>query len=184
MRLSFLSPLSLPIFLAGLSPCLWGCPGTLADPAEFEDAAVSPLGSEAGTEAAVDGGAPACVPANVPTAIFQQTCGVVGCHSQPSPQEGLDLASPGVAARLLNAPSMEMPSLDLINAMEPESSAVLTKLSAPPPYGSQMPFGEPPLSSAEVACVAAWIQSVIADGGPAPAVSADAGSVPAVIDGG
>jgi hypothetical protein len=79
---------------------------------------------------------------------------------------------------------MEMPALDLINATDPESSAILTKLSAPPPYGSQMPFGEPPLSSAEVACVAAWIQSVIADAGPAPAVIVDAGAVPAVIDGG
>lgn len=173
MRLRFFSRFALPVLLVGLSPGLWGCPGTLADPAEFADAAASQLLSEAGTEAGAEGGdsgVTPCVAADVPTTILLQTCGVARCHSQPAPEEGLDLASPGVVARLLNAPSMEMPALELINSTDPGSSAVLTKLSAPPPYGSQMPFGEPPLSAEQVACVAAWIQSVVVDAGPGPAV--------------
>jgi hypothetical protein len=69
---------------------------------------------------------------------------------------------------------MEMPTLDLISSTAPESSAVLTKLSATPPFGSQMPFGETPLSAQQIGCVAAWIDSVIADAGAA--VTPDSGA--------
>lgn len=173
LRLHRLSRLVALVWLSpGLcSSGLWGCAGTLADPEDFQSLA-GDGGLEAGpqvgpgtaSEAGAEGGT-GCP--DVPTTIFQQTCGASGCHGPPSPQEGLDLASPGVASRLINVPSAEMPALDLINSMAPEKSAVLTKLSAPPPFGSQMPFGEPPLSAQQIGCVSAWIDSVIADAGPA-----------------
>ncbi len=180
----------LPASLAGLAPGLWGCPGTLADPAEFADVGGAQLGSDAGAEGGSEGegGAPACVAADVPTTILQQTCGVAGCHGTTDPEEGLDLASPGVASRLINIPAMEMPALDLIDSMDSQTSVILTKLQASTvPYGSQMPLGEPPLTPQQVACVAAWIESVIADAGPMGAAAAEGGvadSSPVGGDGG
>ena len=156
------------VALVGIVGGLAGCPGSLNDPAEF--ASGSP-GSDSSTESG--GGTPACA-ADVPTMILSPTCGVVGCHNPASPAEGLDLESPGVASRLLDVPEAEMPSLGLllIDSMDPGSSVILTKLQANTvPYGSQMPFGGTPLSPQQVACVAAWIDSVTA--------SADAGSADA-----
>jgi hypothetical protein len=172
------------VCLAGLSPSLWGCPGTLADPEEFVDAGGASLGSEAGSDAGsetgsdAEGGPTACAPASiasVPAVIFQQTCGMTGCHMPPAPPEGLDFASSGVAARLINVASMEVPTTDLISSADPQSSYILIKLTeAMPPVGSQMPLGLPPLSAAQVACVAAWIDSVVADAGSVGALDGGA----------
>jgi hypothetical protein len=143
---------------------LAGCPASLSDPGEFESDAGHPA-----TES--EGGAPAC--ADVPTVIFQQSCGTVGCHTSSSPAQGLDLVSPGVASRLINVPETEMPALGLllIDPAKPQDSVILTKLQASTvPYGAVMPFGGKPLSAQEVACVAAWIDSAMA----APAEDAGA----------
>ena len=173
MRMSFHRlPLLLP--LVGLSPFLWGCPGTLADPAEFVDAAGSQTESEAGAET---GASTTCTAADVPVMIFQQTCGVSGCHSPPSPEQMLDLASPGVASRLINIPSLEDSSYDLVSATDPQNSFIILKLTEkmPPGGGVQMPYFQTPLSAEQVACVQAWIDSVI---------PADAGGGPASMEGG
>jgi hypothetical protein len=69
----------------------------------------------------------------------------------------------------MNIPSLEEPNLDLISSMDPQNSYILLKLSPTPPFGAQMPFGGPYLSAESVACVAAWIDSVIADAGPGAA---------------
>jgi hypothetical protein len=63
-----------------------------------------------------------------------------------------------------------MPALGLflIDSTAPEKSVILTKLQASTvPYGAVMPFGGVPLSAEQVACVAAWVDTVIADGGSA-----------------
>ena len=37
--------------------------------------------------------------------LMKNQCGMAGCHSATVPQAGLDLASPGVIARLLGQPA-------------------------------------------------------------------------------
>jgi hypothetical protein len=155
---------------------LHGCAGSLDDPGAFEtgsptsDASTGSGGADTGAGGADSGGAtPACA-AMVPTTILQQTCGLVGCHNPASPAEGLDLYSPGVASRLIGVPEGEEPALGLllIDPANPQNSVILTKLQASTvPFGEPMPLGETPLSSQQIACVAAWIDSVVS--------SADAG---------
>jgi hypothetical protein len=151
----------------GVVATLGGCAGSLNDAAEFD----------ADSRSSVDGGegTPACA-ADVPTTIFQRTCGVSGCHTAAFPAQGLDLASPGVASRLVDVPETEVPALGLllVDSAKPQSSVILTKLqTATVPYGAVMPFGGTPLSPQEVACVAAWIDGAIADGGSAGATDGD-----------
>jgi hypothetical protein len=151
----------------GLFASLAGCAGSLNDPAEFDSGS---------SHSAVEGGGdtPACA-AEVPTTLFQQTCGASGCHTATSPAQGLDLVSPGVASRLVDVRETEMPALGLflIDSAQPQSSVILTKLQASTvPYGALMPFGGTPLTPQEVGCVAAWIETAIADGGPAGAPEA------------
>jgi len=146
--------------VAALLGTLAGCPGSLKDPAEFES------DSSSGTSPTESGGG-ACE--DVPTVFFPQTCGQALCHSAKAPQEMLDLVSPGVATRLVNVAATEMPGsgLLLINSANPPESVIVTKLQASTlPYGALMPFGGAALSSDQVACVAAWVDSVIADAGP------------------
>ena len=154
--------------LAGLLSVLGACAGTLGDAAEFSTAYAAG-DSGADTDPPGETGALAC--GDVPTAILQATCGVVGCHSPTSPAEGLDLASPGVASRLVNVPGTEDPALGLrlIDSVRPQQSIILTKLRASTaPYGAQMPLGGTALTDNQVSCVAAWIASVVttADAGP------------------
>jgi hypothetical protein len=40
-----------------------------------------------------------------------------------------------------------------------------TKLTASPPFGARMPFGETPLDDATIACVLQWITQQVTDGG-------------------
>ena len=155
------------VVATGVLASLAGCAGSLSNPAEF-DSGASSSAPEGG------GDTPACA-AEVPTTVFQKTCGTSGCHTAASPAEGLDLVSPGVASRLVGVRETEMPALGLflIDPTEPQSSVILTKLQAATvPYGAVMPFGGTPLSPQEVACVAAWIDTAIADGGPAGAPDA------------
>jgi hypothetical protein len=154
--------------LTGLLVGLAACAGTLGDAGEFSTAFPP---DDSGTDAASppEAGAVAC--GDVPTTILQATCGAVGCHNPTSPAEGLDLASPGVASRLVNVPGTEDPALGLrlIDSVHPQQSIILTKLrTSTVPYGAQMPLEGTPLTDNQVSCVAAWIASVVAtvDAGP------------------
>jgi hypothetical protein len=122
-----------------------GCPGSLEDPSRFSDAA---------------GSCP-----DVPTALFATTCSTTaGCHSATDKQLGLDLQTPGVASRLIGVHPVGGPGL-LVDPSNPAMSVVYTKLTAMPPFGVRMPFGEAPLDDATVACVLQWITLQVTDGG-------------------
>jgi hypothetical protein len=96
--------------------------------------------------------------------------------------EMLDLASPGVASRLINVPSLEDSSFDLVSATDPQNSFILIKLTQlmPPGGGARMPYGQLPLSALQVNCVQAWIDSVI----PADAGVSSASTEGGTADGG
>ncbi len=125
----------LPAVLLSLA----ACPGTLDDIARFRDAG---------------GDAPVC--ADVETGLFAHTCATAGCHAAVEPTVGLDLASPGVRARLTGHPASGGSAL-LIDPAHPEMSALYTKLTANPPFGSRMPLSGA-LDDATIACVLAWIE--------------------------
>ncbi len=101
------------------------------------------------------------------------TCTGVGCHSSQDKEQGLDLQSPNLAARLVGTAASEGPGL-LIDPSTPANSVLYTKLTATPPFGVRMPEGATPLDSATIACVLAWITS---------SASAEAGT-PGEADGG
>jgi hypothetical protein len=53
----------------------------------------------------------------------------------------------------------------LVDPSNPTMSVVYTKLTATPPFGARMPFGQTPLDDATIACVLQWITVQVTDGG-------------------
>jgi hypothetical protein len=149
-----------------------GCPGTLEDPARFfEDSGAGGDGGMASGEGGVgveaspppaDGGCP-----DIPTGVFMTSCNGNGCHNATDMMQGLDLASPNVAARLVNVCATEGKGL-LIDPTDPMASVIYTKLTGSPPFGLRMPFGQPALSPTTIACVLSWATALAADAGPSP----------------
>ncbi|HEY5372943.1 MAG TPA: hypothetical protein VIK01_04620 [Polyangiaceae bacterium] len=143
---------------------LTGCPGKLEDKERFLvdagnlDEPDTAMPSEAGvgmpSEAGVGMGMGAC--GDVPTRIFVPTCGGTGCHSVTAPQQGLDLASPGVAARVVGV-AAKVCSGTLADPANPAGSLIYTKLAPTQSCGAPMPLARPPLSDTDAACVLAWI---------------------------
>ena len=133
-------------WLAGMGLALLGatgCPGTLADKERFlVDAGPAPDGADP------------C--GDVPTRLFVPRCGGSGCHGATAPQQGLDLVSPDVAARVVGVPAISC-TATLATPADPASSFLYTKLAVKPPCGAQMPLAQAPLSSDDVACILDWI---------------------------
>jgi hypothetical protein len=115
-----------------------GCGGRLEHPERF-----------------TDGGAGAC---QADTTIFAARCATAGCHSATAPAAGLDLASAGLQARLVDHPSMGCSGAMLIDSKQPDASLLLKKLAPSPPCGYQMPMGGTPLTTDEQRCVSDWVQ--------------------------
>ena len=120
-----------------------GCPGTLHDKERF---LVDAGGS--------GGDADPC--GDVVERLFVPRCGGSGCHGPTAPQEGLDLSSPGVAARVVGVAAKSC-AATLADPADPANSFLYTKLGAKPPCGAQMPIAQLPLSSEDSACILAWI---------------------------
>ena len=143
----FRVPASMGLLLSAIA---WaGCAGTLSDPAAFT-AETHDAGGAADVD--VDGAATSCP--DIPT-LFAASCGSAGCHDAATKAEALDLASPGVAARLIGVPAVEGTGL-LIAPSAPSQSVVYTKLLAAPPFGARMPT-DAPLDAATIQCVLDWV---------------------------
>ncbi len=133
---------------------LSGCAGGL-DPALFPPTGMAGASGSGGT---------VC---NAPAMVLTPTCGLSGCHGGSSPQAGLDLASTGVVARLVDRTPSATLSLScgastkpyLVSHSNPASGLLLDKLDSPPPCGAQMPLGAA-LNASDRACVDAWALAV------------------------
>jgi hypothetical protein len=145
-----ISALFLVSCLGLASAVLTGCPGDL-DPRL--------MGGGGGT-----GGQQVCDGA----ALMVTKCSQPGCHSDSSPQGGLDLKSAGVAARLKAAPPAGMnPSCtdDLRTAYfgpasDVSSGFLFKKLMTPPPCGSPMPeLGT--WTTTDATCLQDWATAVV-----------------------
>jgi hypothetical protein len=88
--------------------------------------------------------------------VFVPKCGSSNCHGSSAPQQGLDLVSAGVAARVVGMTAKAC-AATLADPENPEASLLYTKLAPNPPCGGQMPLAQSPLSDAETACVLKWI---------------------------
>lgn len=164
-----------------LSSILCGCAGKLDQPKRF--AAIVQKYSGAGTGGVAtrpgpgsvddDGGmtstpdAGSAPPPACALSIFKNTCGLTGCHAKGSAT--IDLASAGVASRIVNQKSISMMCKGRVYVSSTgQSSLLLDKLGASPPCGQRMPIGGM-LSAADTKCLTDWVKSL---GAGAP----DAGS--------
>ena len=99
-------------------------------------------------------------------AVFATVCSTSpGCHSAADKQLGLDLQSPEVASRLIGVHGRWGARGCSSTPSNPAMSVMYTKLTASPPFGARMPFGQTPLDDATIACVLQWITVQVTDGG-------------------
>jgi hypothetical protein len=108
--------------------------------------------------------------------LFSTTCTASLCHDASNKAQGLDLASPHVAARLVGVSATEGRGL-LIDPATPSNSILYLKLTDSPPFGARMPLAQTPLAASTTACVLAWITNGEPDS-PSPDAGADAPSSP------
>jgi hypothetical protein len=116
---------------------LAGCPGRLEDPERF-------FGGDGGL----------C--GDVAATLFSPRCGATSCHGGDSPAAGLDLSSPGLAARLAVGRSS--------CGSAPLRTYVLEKVQPGPTCGSRMPLGGVALTASELNCIQSFLSDL--DGGP------------------
>jgi hypothetical protein len=143
----------------GAAAAITGCPGHLENPDRFDITGSTGTGTTDGASAGGGGVSTSASGGNtcpdVPK-LFVMRCGTAGCHGGDAPVQGLDLASPNLASRVVGAMAKQCAE-PLADPMNPEGSVLYKKLKPSPTCGpSQMPIGAM-LSTAEVACVKAWI---------------------------
>lgn len=141
-----LQRIGVSLVAAAFAVALSGCPGTLDNKERFMVDAGSLDDPDAG----------GC--GDVPTRIFVPSCGDNGCHGATAPQQGLDLVSSGLNARIVGVQAKTCSGI-LADPQNPAGSLMYTKLLTRPQCGSQMPLAREPLSDADVACVLAWIST-------------------------
>jgi hypothetical protein len=94
--------------------------------------------------------------------LVQQYCGSANCHGTPDGAFG-GFASSEAAARDFIGEESALACAgqgDIIDPENPSDSLLVTKLSADPPCGSQMPQNGDPLTPDEVACIEEWISGL------------------------
>ncbi len=111
------------------------------------------------SEPAPSSPAEACDLASLQRTVLATKCATSGCHEATTlPAGDLDLASPGLDARLVGRPANGCGAQVLVKPGDPDGSYLVRKVvDTKPACGSRMPVGAPPLSDSEVACLRAWI---------------------------
>lgn len=156
----------LAVYLAGCAKALdgeeWRDPATI--PNDIVDDDGEPPGDGDGDVVPQ----PSC---DAPETVFKADGSVGGCNG-PICHSAMtvyppDLVSEGVAARLLDVASTTTicAGQKYIDSSNIESSLILSKLSAAPSCGIQMPFAQPPIPADKLECIRSWITSF---GTPAP----------------
>jgi len=111
------------------------------------------------TTSTTPGPAPVSFSADVQP-IFTANCALAGCHTGPSPEEGLDLRAGRSYARLVNVDSHECGQLKRVRPGRPDASYLVFKLEGPPQpcfSGDRMPRNAPPLSASDRETIQTWI---------------------------
>ncbi len=106
--------------------------------------------------------------------VFTPICSP--CHSGANAPKGLMLDAAHSYNLLVGVASTEVPSLQRVEAGDPDSSYIIDKLQGSAGIvGSQMPLGETPLSQATIDVIRQWITN-----GAPPAAAAPTSSVNAM----
>lgn len=91
--------------------------------------------------------------------ILEASCTASGCHGAYAPNVAPDLASPGIATRLVDVTSQGCTDRVLVDSANPQDSYLLEKLRPDPSCGNQMPLGGT-LSEDDIACVEQWVEGL------------------------
>lgn len=87
--------------------------------------------------------------------VFTPVC--TGCHAGAGAPLGLRLDEGSSYALLVNAASVEVPSLQRVQPGNPSQSYLIQKLEGTAAVGSRMPLNAPPLPAATIAVIRQWI---------------------------
>jgi hypothetical protein len=104
--------------------------------------------------------------------VFTPMC--TGCHAGAAAPLGLRLDEGSSYALLVNAASVEVPSLQRVQPGNPDSSYLIQKLEGTAAVGSRMPLNAPPLPASTIAVIRQWITNG-APSGTATGVSTKTG---------
>jgi len=111
------------------------------------------------TTSTTPGPAPVSFSADVQP-IFTTNCALAGCHTGPSPEEGLDLSAGRSYARLVGVDSRECGQFKRVRSGRSDASYLVFKLAGPPQpcfSGDRMPRNAPPLSASDQETIRKWI---------------------------
>jgi hypothetical protein len=100
--------------------------------------------------------------------VFTPIC--TACHAGAAAPLGFRLDADSAFAMLVNAPSVEVPSLRRVSPGNPDTSYLIQKLEGHAAVGGQMPLGQAPLPQATINVIREWITNGAA---PAPASAID-----------
>jgi len=96
--------------------------------------------------------------------VFTPIC--TACHAGAAAPLGFRLDAASAYAMLVNAPSVEVPSLRRVSPGNPDASYLIQKLEGHAAVGGQMPLGQAPLPQTTINIIRQWISNGAA---PAPA---------------
>lgn len=89
--------------------------------------------------------------------IFSNRCALAGCHSGPSPAQGLDLSAGNAFRELVPVRSTEITSRFLVNPGDAGSSYLFQKVKGENIVGARMPLVNCCLSASELDAIEDWI---------------------------
>ncbi len=93
--------------------------------------------------------------ASIQSHVFTPIC--AQCHAGAAAPLGFRLDAASSYAMLVNASSVEVPSLLRVNAGHPESSYIIEKIEGHAAVGGQMPLNQPPLPQSTIDVIRQWI---------------------------
>ena len=108
--------------------------------------------------------------------VFTPIC--TTCHVGAAAPLGFRLDDASAYAMLVNAPSVEVPTLKRVSPGNPDQSYIIQKLEGHAAVGGQMPLGQTPLPQATINVIRQWITNGAA---PAAAAATDATMLSAVV---
>src|SRR5258708_3400167 len=124
-----------------------------------------------------------CQPASttaMQSTVFAPSCGAAGCHGAQVPALGLDLVSPNLEDRIINAGANGCGDKVLVVAGDPARSYLLQKLTdVTPPCGDRMPLGSTHMSTAQIDCLTQWVANLKAPPTGPDAAAPDGGGMTA-----
>jgi PKD repeat protein len=96
----------------------------------------------------------------VQSEIFDQSCAFSGCHGGGSASSGLSLSAGAAYGNIVNVPSVQQPSVDRIEPLDPASSYLWLKVTGDSSIsGAQMPRGGTPLTQDKLDLLRSWIEA-------------------------